>query len=171
MFVYLLHSIMVADGSNQSISYAANFISVRLLSSSRIRRFLIFDIIDNIADSLSKTSRFLVVDELDDAFDAAENDDGDIDGDEFVDDREETVDGVERDGRDTTTDEPTTLAMVCFFYSPLRTTYRFLSSSGGFYRCLPCLRLMLDLWFLAKEWSSSLAHWKGVSSSHAALKK
>ena len=145
MFVYLLHSIMVVDGSNQSISYAANFISVRLLSPSRIRRFLIFDI-----DSLSKTSRFLVIDELDDTFDAAENDDGDIDEYKFVDDREETVDGVERDGRDTTTDEPTTLAMVCFFSSPLRTTYRFLSSSGGFCRCLPCLRLILNLWFLAK---------------------
>ena len=112
MFVYLLHSIMVADGSNQSILYATNFILVRLLSSSRIRRFLIFDIVDNIAD---KTSRFLVVDDLDDAFDAAENNDGDINGDEFVDDREETVDGVERDGRDTTTDKPTTLAMVGFF--------------------------------------------------------
>jgi hypothetical protein len=54
----------------------------------------------------------LVVDELDDAFDAAENDDGDIDEDEFVDDREDTVEGVESNGRDTTTDEPTTLAMV-----------------------------------------------------------
>ena len=103
---------MVADGLNQSISYAANFISVRLLSPSRIRRFLIFDIVDDIADSLSKTSRFLVVDELDYVFDAAENHNGDIDEYEFVDDREETVDGVERDGRDTTTDELTTLAMV-----------------------------------------------------------
>ena len=98
---------MVADGLNQSISYAANFISVRLLSPSRIRRFLIFDI-----DSLSKTSRFLVVDELDDAFEVTENDDGDINEDDFFNDREETVDGVERDGRDTTTDELTTLAMV-----------------------------------------------------------
>ena len=131
MFVYLLHSIMVADGSNQSISYAANFISVRLLSSSRIRRFLIFDIVDDIADSLSKTSRFLVVDELDDAFDAAENDDGDIDGDEFVDDREETVDGVERDGRDTTTDEPTTLAMVCFFLFATANDLPFFVFVGG----------------------------------------
>jgi hypothetical protein len=73
---------------------------------------LIFDVVDDIDDSLSRTSRFLVVDELDDAFDAAENDDGDIDEDEFVDDREDTVEGVESNGRDTTTDEPTTLAMV-----------------------------------------------------------
>ena len=119
MFVCFRHSFVVAERSNQSMSYAANFVLVRLLSLSRTRRFLIFDNVDDIDDSLSRTSRFLVVDELDDAFDAAENDDGDIDGDEFVDDREETVDGVERDGSDTTTDEPTTLAMVCFFYSPL----------------------------------------------------
>ena len=131
MFVYLLHSIMVADGLNQSISYAANFISVRLLLPSRIRRFLIFDIVDDIADSLSKTSRFLVVDELDDAFDAAENDDGDIDEYEFVDDREETVDGVERDGRDTTTDEPTTLTMVCFFFFPTANNLPFFVFVGG----------------------------------------
>ena len=40
--------------------------------------------------------------------------------------------------------------------SPLRTTYPFLPSMGGFCHCLPCLRLMMDLWFLTKEWSSSL---------------
>ena len=126
MFVYFWHSIMVVDGLNQSISYAANFVSVLLLSPSRIRRFLIFDI-----DSLSKTSRFVMVDELDDAFDAAENDDGDIDGDEFVDDREETVDGVERDGRDTTTDEPTTLAMVSFFLFATANDLPFFVFVGG----------------------------------------
>jgi len=92
---------------------------------------LIFDIVDDIADSLSKTSRFLVVDELDDAFDAAENDDGDIDEYEFVDDREETVDGVERDGRDTTTDEPTTLAMVCFFFFATANDLPFFVFVGG----------------------------------------
>ena len=75
-----------------------------------------FDNVDDIDDSLSTTSRFFVVNELDDAFDAAENDDGDIDEDKFVDDRENTVDGVESNECDTTTDEPTTLAMVCFFF-------------------------------------------------------
>jgi len=111
MFVYFWHSIMVVDGLNQSISYAANFMSVILLSPSRIRRFLIFDI-----DSLSKTSRFVMVDELDDAFDGTENDDVDIDEDDFVDDREETVDGGEREEPDTTTDEFATLAIVCIFF-------------------------------------------------------
>ena len=120
-------------------------------------RFLIFDVVDDIDN---------VVDDLDDAFDAADNDDGEIANDEFVDDREDTVEGVESNGDDTTKDEPMTSVMACFFSSTPRPTYRFLSSSGGFCWCLPCLRLMLDLWFLAKEWSSSLAHWKGVSSSH-----
>ncbi len=133
-----------------------------------------FDNVNDIDDSLS-TSRLVVVDELDDAFDVAENDDGDIDEDEFVDDREDIVDGVESndnvddiddslstsrffvvdelddafnaaenddgdiDEDDTTTDEPTTLAMVCFFFSQLRTTYRILPSLGGFCCCSPCL--------------------------------
>ena len=73
---------------------------------------MIFDIVNDINESLSRTSRFLVVNELDNAFDAAENDDRDIDEDEFVDDWEDTVEGVESNGRNTTTNEPTALAMV-----------------------------------------------------------
>jgi len=122
---------MVAEQLNQSISYAANFVLVRLLSPSRTRRFLILDIVDDIDDSLSRTSRFLVVDELDDAFDAAENDDGDIDKDEFVNDWEDTVEGVESNERDTTTDEPTTLAMVCFFFFATADDLPFFAFVGG----------------------------------------
>ncbi len=73
----------------------------------------------------------MVVDELDDAFDTAENDDGDINEYEFVDNREETVDGVERDGRDKTTDEPTTLAMVCFFFFATANDLPFFVFVGG----------------------------------------
>ena len=112
------------------MSYAANFVLVRLLSLSRMRRFLMFDNVDDIDDSLS-TSRFFVVDELDDAFDAAENDDGDMDEDEFVDDREDTVEGVESNERDTTTDEPTTLAMVCFFFFATADDLPFFAFVGG----------------------------------------
>ena len=112
------------------MSYAANFVLVRLLSLSRMRRFLMFDNVDDIDDSLS-TSRFFVVDELDDALDVAENDDGDIDEDEFVDDREDTVDGVESNERDTTTDEPTTLAMVCFFFFATADDLPFFAFVGG----------------------------------------
>ena len=79
MFVYFRHFFSVAEQSNQSISYAANFVLARLLSPSKTRRFLIFEVDDNIDESLSRTSRFLVVDKLDDTFDPAENDDGDID--------------------------------------------------------------------------------------------
>ena len=79
MFVYFRHSFSVAEQSNQSISYAANFVLARLLSPSKTRRFLIFGVDDDIDDSLSRKSRFLVVDKLDDTFDPAENDDGDID--------------------------------------------------------------------------------------------
>lgn len=92
---------------------------------------MIFDNVDDIDDSLSRTSRFLVVDELDDAFDAAENDDGDMDEDEFVDDREDTVEGVESNERDTTTDEPTTLAMVCFFFFATADDLPFFAFVGG----------------------------------------
>ena len=130
---------MVAEGSNQSISYAANFVFfswffgfvlARLLLSSRMSRFLIFDVVDDIDN---------VVDDLDDAFDAADNDDGEIANDEFVDDREDAVEGVESNGDDTTKDEPMTSVMACFFSSTPRPTYRFFSSSGGFCWCLPCL--------------------------------
>jgi len=58
--------------------------------------------------------------DFDDAFDAAENDDGHTDEGDFVDDREDTVEGVESNERETTTDEPTTLVMVFFFSSRLR---------------------------------------------------
>ena len=81
-------------------------------------RFLIFNAVEDIDDSPSRIWRFLVVpvvDDLDDDFDAAERDDGEIDEDEFVDDREDTVEGVEIDGDDTTKDEPMTSIMVCFF--------------------------------------------------------
>ena len=79
---------------------------------------MIFDVVEDIDDSPSRMSRFLivpVVDDLDDAFDAAENDDGEVDEDEFVDDLEDTVEGVEIDGDDTTKDEPITSNMVFFF--------------------------------------------------------
>jgi hypothetical protein len=82
-----------------------------------MRRFLILDNVDDIDDPLYRTSRLLVVDELDDAFDAAENDDGDIDEDEFVD--------------DTTTDEPTTLAMVCFFFFATADDLPYFAFVGG----------------------------------------
>lgn len=84
-------------------------------------RFLIFNAVEDIDDSPSRIWRFLVVpvvDDLDDDFDAAERNDGEIDEDEFVDDREDTVEGVEIDGDDTTKDEPMTSTIVCVFLMP-----------------------------------------------------
>ena len=97
MFVYFRHSFSVAEQSNQSISYAANFVLARLLSPSKTRRFLIFEVDDNIDDSLSRKSRFLVVDKLDDAFDAAENDDGDNDGNKDDGDKDDDDDDDDND--------------------------------------------------------------------------
>ena len=109
---------MVAEGSNQSISYAAIFDCDSWFLSSKMSRFLIFNAVEDIDDSPSRIWRFLVVpvvDDLDDDFDAAERNDGEIDEDEFVDDREDTVEGVEIDGDDTTKDEPMTSTIVCVF--------------------------------------------------------
>jgi hypothetical protein len=43
-----------------------------------------------------------------------------------------------------------------FFFLPLRTTYRILPSLGGFCCCSPCLWLLMNLWFLTKEWTGLL---------------
>ena len=83
-------------------------------------RFLIFELINEI------------VDEEDDAFDAAENVDGDVAEDNFADDRGDTVEGVENNGDCTTTNEPMT-----FFFSVNAADLPFLSSLRGFCPCLP----------------------------------
>ncbi len=89
-----MHSLLVADKSNQSTSYAANFgswylgfVFARLSSSSRTSLFLMFE----------------VVNDTDDDFDTADNDDGDDAKKRSVDDREDTVKGVENNGDDSTT--------------------------------------------------------------------
>ena len=157
MFEYFRHSFKVAEQLNQSISYDADFVFVQPLSPSRTRRFLIFDNVDDIDDPLSRTRRLLVVDELDDAFDAAENDDGDIDEDEFVDNREDTVEGVESNERDTTTDEPTTFAMVCFFFFVTADDLPFFAFIGGLLSLIAMLATdAAFVIFLTKEWSSSV---------------
>jgi hypothetical protein len=57
MWVYFRHSLLVADESNQSISYAANFgscflgfVFVRWSTSSRMSLLLTFDIVDDTGD-------------------------------------------------------------------------------------------------------------------------
>ncbi len=59
---------------------------------------------------------FKVVDNTDDDFDTADNDDGDNAKKRSVDDRDNTIEGVENNGDDSTTNEPTTADTVLFFF-------------------------------------------------------
>ncbi len=102
-----MHSFLVADKSNQSTSYAANFgswylgfVLARLSSSSRTSLFLMFE----------------VVNDTDDDFDTADNDNGNDAKKRSIDDQEDTVEGVENNGDDSTTNEPTTADTVLFFF-------------------------------------------------------
>ncbi len=101
-----MHSFLVADESNQSTSNAANFgswylgfVFARLSSSSRTSLFLMFKVVDN----------------TDNDFDTADNNDGDDAKKRSVNDQEDTVEGVENNGDDSTTNEPTTADTVRFF--------------------------------------------------------
>ncbi len=113
-----MHSFLVAEESNQSTSYAANFGSWYL-------GFVFAQL-----SSLFRTSLFLmfeVVNDTDNGFDTADNDDGKEAKKRSVDDREDTVEGVENNGDDSATNEPTTADTV-FFSSEFSTlTYQRLS--------------------------------------------
>ncbi len=113
-----MHLFLVADESNQSTSYAANlgswylgFVFARLSSSSRTSLFLMFKVVDN----------------TDNDFDTADNDDGNDAEKRSVDNQEDTIEGVENNGDNSTTNEPTTADTVRFFLEFLTLTYRRLS--------------------------------------------
>ncbi len=102
-----MHLFLVAEKSNQSTSYAANFGSwyfgflfARWSLSSRTSLFLMFE----------------VVDDTDDDLDTADNDNGNNAKKRSVDDQEDTVKEVENNGDDSTTNEPTTADTVCFLF-------------------------------------------------------
>ena len=59
---------------------------------------------------------FEVVNDTDDDFDTADNNDGNNAKKRSIDDREDTVEGVENNGDDSTTNEPTTADTVHFFF-------------------------------------------------------
>ena len=59
---------------------------------------------------------FKVVDNTDDDFDTTDNDDGDDNKKRPVDEREDTVEGVEHNGGDSATNEPTSSDTVRFFF-------------------------------------------------------
>ncbi len=58
---------------------------------------------------------FEVVDDTDDDFDTADNDNGDNAKKRSVNNQEDTVEGVENNGDDSTANEPTTADTVRFF--------------------------------------------------------
>ena len=94
-----MHSFLVADESNQSTLYAANFgswyfsfVFARWSSMSKMSLFFMFE----------------AVDKTDDDFDTADNDDGDGAEKKSVDDRDNTVEGVETNGHISATNVPTT---------------------------------------------------------------
>jgi hypothetical protein len=70
---------------------------------------------------------FEVVDDTDGNFDIADNKDGNDAKKKSVDDREDTIEGVENNGDDSTTNEPTTADTVRFFSEFSTLTYRRLS--------------------------------------------
>jgi hypothetical protein len=105
--VCLMHSFLVADKSNQSTAYAANFgswyfgfVFARWSSSSRMSLFLMFEVIND----------------TDDIFDTADNDNGNDSEKKSVDNQEDTVEGVENNGDDSTTNEPMTADTVRLFF-------------------------------------------------------
>ncbi len=59
---------------------------------------------------------FEVIDDTDNDFDIADNNDGNDAKKRSVDDREDTVEGVENNGDDSTTNEPMTAETVRFFF-------------------------------------------------------
>ncbi len=70
---------------------------------------------------------FEVIGDTDDDFDTADNEDGNDAKKRSIDNQEDTVEGVENNGDDSTTNEPTTADTVCFILEFLTLTYRRLS--------------------------------------------
>ncbi len=115
MWVYFRHLFLIANELNQSISYAANFGSCFLgfvfaqwSTSSRTSLLLTFEIADG----------------TDKDFDTADINNGNDADKNSVDEREDTVEGVEHNGGDSTSKEPTR-GDTFFFLSWFSTlTYR-----------------------------------------------
>ena len=106
MWVYFRHSFLIADESNQSISYAANFgscflgfVFARWSTSSWTSLLLTFEIVDG----------------TDKDFDTADIDDGNNVDKNSVNKCEDTAKGVENNGGDSTSKEPMRGDTIGFF--------------------------------------------------------
>ena len=87
------------DDAKKKGSWFLGFVFVRWSSAFRMSLFLMFE----------------VVDDTDNDFNTADNDDGDDAKKKSVDNQEDTVEGVENNGDDSTANEPTTADTVFFF--------------------------------------------------------
>ncbi len=86
--------------------------------------------------SLSNTSLFLtfeVVDKTDGDFDTADNDDGDDEEKESVDDRDDTVEGVETNGVVSGNNEPTAADTFLFFFGVVNANLPTVAFSSFFF--------------------------------------
>ena len=105
MWVYFRHLFLIANESNQSISYTANFgscfldfVFARWSTSLRTSLFLTFETINS----------------TDKDCDTADIDYGNDVDKNFVDKREDTVEEVENNVGDSTSKEPTRGDTICF---------------------------------------------------------
>jgi hypothetical protein len=93
--------------------------------------------------SLSNTSLFLtfeVVNETDGDFDTADNDDGDDAEKESVDDRDDTVEGVETNGVVSGNNEPTAVDTFLFFFCVVNANLPTVAFSRVFFWSSPWLQ-------------------------------
>ena len=163
--VCFMHLFLVADESNQSTLYAANFgswyfsfVFARWLSMSKTSLFFMFKVVnetDNDFDTadnddnfgswyfifvfarrspLSNTSLFLmfeVVDKTDDDFDTADNNDGNDAKKKAVDDRDDTVEGVETNEDVSGNNEPTAADTFLVFFGVVTANLPTIASLRG----------------------------------------
>ncbi len=132
MWVYFRHLFLIAKELNQSISYATNFgscflgfVFARWSTSSRTSLLLTFKIVAGTGED----------------FDTADINDGDNVDKNSIDKQEDTVEGVEHNGGESTSKEPTRGDTICFFSWFSTLTYQQLSFCEGVSGSLPWLRL------------------------------
>ena len=107
MWVYFRHSFLIANELNQSISYAANFGSCFL-------GFVFARWSTSLRTSLLLT--FEIVDDTDEDFDTADINNGNNVDKNSIDEGEDPVEGVENNGGNSTSKEPTRGDTICFFH-------------------------------------------------------
>ena len=125
---------MVVDVYNESFPYVRNDFDTAANDDNFGSWYFIF--IFARWSSLSNTSLFLtfeVVDETDGDFDTADNDDGDDAEEKSVDDRDDTVQGVETNGDVSGKNEPTAADNFLVFFGVVNANLPNVAFSRGFF--------------------------------------